>query len=79
MRGFRRQATGDRGPAARRRGGQRPRGDPASCRDGRIINTRVTPDRRSFRMRDADDGHPALIAPGDRRIRTPGDVQPTGV
>jgi Tol biopolymer transport system component len=44
---------------------------------GRIVYTRVTPDGRALWLRDADRGHPVEIAPGGRRIRTHGDVQPT--
>jgi Tol biopolymer transport system component len=45
--------------------------------DGRIIYTRVTPDGRALWLRDADGRHPTPIAPGGRRIRTHGDLQPT--
>jgi Tol biopolymer transport system component len=44
--------------------------------DGRIIYTRVTTDGRSLWMRNADGSHPTPIAPGGRRIRTHGDMQP---
>lgn len=44
--------------------------------DGRIIYTRVTADGRSLWTVDANGGHPTPIAPGGRRIRTHGDLQP---
>jgi Tol biopolymer transport system component len=45
--------------------------------DGRVVYTRVTPDGRFLWLRDRDGRTATPIAPGGRRIRTHGDIQPT--